>query len=117
MVGRNEPFISLEAVPVRRITHITAGNADWVPDDEQLKRLTKEFQEAEVGNGIFATRSGVRIHSVVVAVPDETARCEQWVISAALAYTKSPDGETRENLGRATAALNKLREQTHVCGV
>lgn len=118
MTERTEPLaINLQEVPVRRLVHITAGNPDWTPTEDQLTDLISKYQEAERGSGILATRSGVRIHSVVVEIPDEVHRCEQWVISAALAYSKNPDSEFRADLRRATSHLTKLREQKNVaCG-
>lgn len=116
MSERIEPSISLEEIPVRRMTHITAGNPDWTPTDDQLIDLTKKFQEAELGNGIFATRSGVRVHSVVVEVPTETARAEAAVLKASAAYVASPDNETHLTLRSAVEALQHLRNKFHVVG-
>jgi len=107
MSERSEPQlpISLRAAKTRTMTHITAGNPDWEPTQEQLDKLKQDFQEAEL-TGLLATRSSVRIHSLEIVVPEDIEIAESDVLAAALAWA---DDASTKNLDRLRDAARELK--------
>lgn len=112
MSERIEPQLpaNLRAAKTRTITHITAGNPDWEPTQDQLDRLKKDFQEAEL-TGILATRSSVRVHNLEIVVPEDIEIAESEVLAAALAWAGDDSTKNHDWLRDASRELKKLREE------
>ncbi len=102
--------LNLRVLKTRHITHITAGNPDWEPTQPQLAQLVKDFQDAEL-TGIFATRSGVRVHNLEVVVPEDIEIAESEVLAAAVDYVTNTSPEALKTLQNAALELKKLRDE------
>jgi hypothetical protein len=57
----------------RVIFHITAGNHDWNPSEDELSRIAAKFRDAEFKDGIavVATRLHVKVTPLILGTGEE----------------------------------------------
>lgn len=99
---------------IRALTHITAGHSNWVATPDEEAKLRKDFLSAVRGDGVFITRSGVRIQTIEVSIPDEDSKMGaliKLVVERAEEHCAQKTVSTMNQLELALSEFRKLREK------